>query len=69
MNEDFITSDIPKAFIDKIGKDYVIIKDIDSKEEMEIEVEEGLAEYFKNEFPNGEVIYVLYDKENKKLIL
>ncbi|XTR39263.1 hypothetical protein ACQQ2T_15410 (plasmid) [Paraclostridium tenue] len=69
MNDDFITSDAPKAFIDKIGRDYLIIKDIETKEEMKIEVEEGLSEYFKDEFTNGEVIYVLYDKDNKKLIL
>lgn len=69
MNEDFITSNYPKGFIDKIGKDYVIVKDIGSKEEIEIKVEEGISEYFKNEFANGEVIYVIYDKDKKELIL
>lgn len=69
MSEDFITSDYPKGFIDKIGKDYVIVKDIETKEEIEIKVEEGLCKYFKNEFPNGEVIYVIYDKDNKELKL
>lgn len=69
MTEDFITSNYPKGFIDKIGKDYVIVKDIGSKEEIEIKVEEGISEYFKNEFANGEVIYVIYDKYKKELIL
>lgn len=69
MCEDFITSNYPKGFIDKIGKDYVIVKDIKTEEEIEIKVEEGISEYFKNEFPNGEVIYVIYDKDNKKLKL
>lgn len=70
MSEEcFITSNANKAFIDKVGKDYVIIKDLETEEKFTINVEEDLATYFKNEFPNGEVIYVLYDKENKKLIL
>lgn len=69
MCEDFITSNYPKGFIDKIGKDYVIVKDIKTEEEIEIKVEEDISEYFKNEFPNGEVIYVIYDKDNKKLKL
>lgn len=70
MSEEcFITSDDPKGFIDKIGKNYLIIKDIETEEETKINVEEELATYFKNECSDGEVIYVLYDKENKKLKL
>lgn len=32
MCEDFITSDADKAFIDSVGKDYVIIKDLETEE-------------------------------------
>lgn len=69
MCEDFITSDADKAFIDSVGKDYVIIKDLETEEEFKINVEEDLATYFKSECSDGEVIYVLYDKEKKELKL
>lgn len=69
MSEDFITSDTNKAFIDKIGKDYVIIKDLETKEKFKINIEEDLATYFKNEYSDSDIIYVLYDKEKKDLKL
>ena len=69
MVEDFITSENSKGFIDKIGKDYLIIKDIQTEEEVKIQVEESMATYFKNECSDNEVIYVFYDKYSKELKL
>lgn len=70
MSEEcFITSDDPKGFIEKVGKDYIIVEDIHTKEQIEIKVEEDMANYFKNECSDGEVFYVLYDKEKKELKL
>ena len=69
MSECFITSDADRAYIDKVGNDYIIIKDIFTKEEFKINVDKGLATHFKNECANGEVLYVFYDKEKKELKL
>lgn len=69
MIEDFITSENSKGFIDKIGKDYLIIKDIQTNEEIKIQVEEAMATYFKHECSDNEVIYVFYDKDSKELKL
>lgn len=68
MGEDFITSDYNKGYIERVGKDYIIIHDIESDEQIQIEVGEDNAEYFDNECSDGETIFVLYDKESKKLI-
>lgn len=68
MCEDFITSDDPKGYIERVGKDYIIITDIETDEQIQIEVGEDTAEYFDNECSYGEPIFVLYDKKSKKLI-
>lgn len=67
MCEDFITSDDPKGYVERVGKDYIIIKDIETDEQIKIEVGDT-AEYFDNEYSGGETIFVLYDKESKKLV-
>ncbi|WP_343349168.1 hypothetical protein [Terrisporobacter petrolearius] len=68
MSKDFITSDDPKGYIERVGKDYIIIKDIETDEQIKIEVSEDTAEYFDNECSYSEPIFVLYDKKSKKLI-
>lgn len=68
MSKDFITSDDPKGYVERVGKDYIIIKDIETDEQIKIEVDENTAEHFDNEYSNGETIFVLYNKELKKLI-
>ncbi|MDU4843980.1 MAG: hypothetical protein E6342_17650 [Clostridium sp.] len=68
MCEDFITSDDPKGYIERVGKDYIIITDIETDEQIQIEVGEDTAEYFDNECSGGETIFVLYDKKSKKLV-
>ena len=47
----------------------LIIKDIQTEEEVKIQVEEAMATYFKNECSDNEVIYVFYDKDSKELKL
>lgn len=69
MSEEcFITSDHDKGSIERVGKNYLIIKDIYTDEEFKFDVDESIAEHFKNECSDGEVVYVLYDKLNQKLI-
>lgn len=69
MSEEcFLTSDHDKAFIDKIGENYLIIKDIYTNEELKIKVDESICDYFKNECSDGEVVYINYNKQTEKLI-
>ena len=68
MCECFITSDKDKAYIDYVGHDYLIIKDIFSHEPIQIDVSEQEAKYWKEDLSDGETIYVFYDKEKKILL-
>ena len=68
MCECFITSDKDKAYIDYVGHNYLIIKDIFSHEPIQINVSEQEAKYWKEDLSDGETIYVFYDKEKKILL-
>lgn len=68
MCECFITSDKDKAYIDYVGHNYIIIKDIFTHEPIEIYVGEQGAKVWKKEYSEGESIDVFYDKENKILL-
>lgn len=65
--ECFITTDKDRAYIDEVGTDYIIIKDIFTHEPIKIEVGEPMAKFWKREC-SGDTIYVLYDKEKKILL-
>lgn len=65
--ECFITTDKDRAYIDEVGKDYIIIKDIFTHEPIKIEVGEPMAKFWKNECLD-DTVYVLYDKEKKILL-
>lgn len=66
--EDFITTDKDRGYIDKVGHDYIIVKDIFSGENITLNVDLNIAEHFKKECSYGDVIYVCYDKEKKELL-
>lgn len=69
MSEEcFITSDKDKAYIENVGKDFLLVRDIETDEQVKLEIEESFAEGFREEFNTGETIYILYDKETKTLI-
>lgn len=68
MCECFITSDKDKAYIDYVGHNYLIIKDIFSHEPIQINVSEQEAKYWKEDLSDGETVYVFYDKEKKILL-
>ena len=68
MCECFITSDKDKAYIDYVGHNYIVIKDIFTYKPIKINVSEQEAEFWKNECSDGDTIYVFYDKEKKILL-
>lgn len=68
MEECFITTDKDRAYVDEVGIDYIIIKDIFTHDPLKIEVGKPMADFWRNECSDGETIYVLYDKEKKILL-
>lgn len=68
MNEDFITTDKERGYIERVGKDYIRIKDIETGKSININADSVLIEAYRDEFNSGETIYVCYDSV-KKIIL
>lgn len=69
MSEEcFVTSEHDKAYIERVGENYLILKDVYTDEQIKIEVEKSTSDFFMNECSDGEVVYVFYDKKHKKLI-
>ena len=66
--EDFITSDKDKAYIENVGLDFLDIVDIETEEKFRIPIEKAFAEGFKEEMKVGDTIFVLYDKETNTLV-
>ncbi|MCR1823806.1 hypothetical protein [Terrisporobacter muris] len=68
MCECFITSDKDKAYIDYVGYNYLIIKDIFTDDPVKISISEQEANFWKEELSDQETSYVFYDKEKKILL-
>ena len=68
MCECFITSDKDKAYIDYVGHNYIIIKDIFTYEPIKINVSDQESRFWKENLSDGETVYVFYDKEKKILL-
>lgn len=64
----FLTSEKDKGFIERVGEDYLLIKDIYTDEQARIEVDKEVAKHFENECSDGEVVYLCYNKATKELV-
>lgn len=64
----FLETENDRGYIEFIGSDFLIIKDIDTKEEVNIQVDKDTANHYK-QLSGGDVLFVEYDKEKCILLV